>query len=324
MQTSLRTLPAFSPAAIDVTIDPAAGNANASTAQTIARMSQLIQKAQSAPKVLQSARAAIAELPMGADRRQICAAVFNWIRRHVRFVQDEELLAAELGHPDAAELLIAPWVLVAMDDPRGDCDDFSMLCASMLEVLSVPCQLVTIAADPQDPSRWSHVYVYARLENGGYLSMDTSHGSEPGWEAPRRFKIRTWPIEAGSPVANARGSRLNGLPAGYELERSVLNGPSQRRRRRRRPASLGSLGDDGVDWGSIITAGMNDATAILKPILTPQVTMTSGPYGTTYSGPPGSVVPGGLNTVGAGLGISSSTLLLMGGALLLVMLMGRR
>ena len=51
-----------------------------------------------------------------------------------------------------------------MPAPAGDCDDFSMLTAALLEASGIPWEFVTVAADRDSPGRFSHVYVRALVE----------------------------------------------------------------------------------------------------------------------------------------------------------------
>ena len=91
------------------------------------------------------------------------------------------------------ELLIAPHALLSMPNPQGDCDDFSMLVATFLIAAGLRASFITICADPQDPDKWSHVYVKAYW-NGGSMYMDASHGEYPGWEYGAWIKKREWNI----------------------------------------------------------------------------------------------------------------------------------
>lgn len=79
------------------------------------------------------------------------------------------------------ELLITPQVLLSMPQPTGDCDDYSMLLASLMVCAQIPCCYTAIAADGHQPNRFSHVYCSAWLD-GQWQAMDPSYGSVIGWE----------------------------------------------------------------------------------------------------------------------------------------------
>ncbi len=138
-------------------------------------------------------------------------AVFWFCKHYMRFVVDEAPMF-RLNEPNQQDLLITPAVLIRMQDPAGDCDDFTMMAAALLKALGVSFVIVTIAAGPDDPSRWSHVFLMAMLPNGP-LPIDASHGSGPGWMVPaaHTFRWQCWD-EDGKPVdvQRPRKHALNG------------------------------------------------------------------------------------------------------------------
>ena len=121
--------------------------------------------------------------------------VFRFIKQRVEFVEDEEQLGAFgiPSDPRGQELLITPPYLLSMIEPKGDCDDFSMLCCSMLKASGVDCSFVTVAADESLPNQFTHVYCQA-LGSNGWIPVDCSHGREIGWETPRAHRKKIWPI----------------------------------------------------------------------------------------------------------------------------------
>jgi hypothetical protein len=122
--------------------------------------------------------------------------VLDWFRgrsRCLKFVAHEELLP-QLGFDPDAQLLIPPYLFLAFG--LGDCPMYCMLTAAMLECAGVPWVMVTLAADRRDPSRWSHVYTSAILEDGTYLPVDTAAAAQRpdlglGWEA-QGFRRAEW------------------------------------------------------------------------------------------------------------------------------------
>lgn len=115
--------------------------------------------------------------------------VFSYIKGRVKFVEDESVLVRLFKNPNSKELLVTPEVILSMNNPRGDCDDFSMLCCSMLLALGIPCSFVTIAADSKMPEQFTHVYCIS-----GNIPMDCSHGKQVGWESPKIFRKQIWPV----------------------------------------------------------------------------------------------------------------------------------
>lgn len=302
----------------------ASGHSYSDTMATLGRMALLIRLGAEHPAVR---AAALAAVPAGADRREKAAAIHQWVRARVRFVQDETLVAAAAAlsgldlAPDA-ELLIAPWELLRMSPAQGDCDDFTMLTGAMLRALGVPIELVIVAANPNRRTEYSHVYLYAVLEDGGRLAVDASHGPAVGWEAPRVYRRESWPV-LDVPL-RFRSTGLNGLnglgsqparPVGDALEREVIHGV-----RASRGAGVGE-----IPWSSLLELGAKTGAQIATArFAVPPV----GTYIQTAQG--GTLYRGAENTAGANLPfVPTSTgmgtwILLAGGALLLVLVMGRR
>ena len=81
-----------------------------------------------------------------------------------------------------------------MPEPMGDCDDFSMLVASFLTILGLPVWFVAVAADRDEPDRFSHVYVRTESKDCGSVVMDCSHGAYPGWETDLQFRRLEWRV----------------------------------------------------------------------------------------------------------------------------------
>ena len=121
----------------------------------------------------------------------------------MRYVRDEET-----GSPfevykwkPVIEMLMPPAGQVRSPYRAGDCDDFAMIGAAHLLSRGVPCSFVTLAADPDNPGDYSHVYLAAYPTDGPWAGMrvalDLSHGHEHeiGWEAPNKYgNIREWPL----------------------------------------------------------------------------------------------------------------------------------
>lgn len=164
---------------------------DAATAQTVAAMFGLMRADAINPIVRRAAAAATQGNP--AD---LPAAVFRYVKSRVRFRDDAQAAAplAGITDPAEAEVLIRPVDLLTMPTPAGDCDCHAMLTGALLLALGIEPELVTIAADPQHPETYSHVYARARTTRGS-IALDTSHGPAPGWEAPAAGKSRVWRLD---------------------------------------------------------------------------------------------------------------------------------
>lgn len=141
---------------------------------------------------------------MGGDLDKV-GRIYNHVKGSIRFERDEPIAAGIAGISDpgnVVEVIIRPVDMAGYVEKGiavGDCDDFSMYLAAMLEAVGVPSAFVTVAADGQAPEQYSHVYVVAwpRDEDGERVRVacDASHGEYPGWEVPNQFgKLREWPV----------------------------------------------------------------------------------------------------------------------------------
>lgn len=163
-------------------------NTDRSTVETLQLMVALATSSSRSPQISILSTNCLMNLPYPPTKREIVRALYHCVKRVVQFREDESTLVGEMGESDPfQELLISPDVLVSMPTPMGDCDDFSMLLASLLVASKIPVWYVAIAVDPQQPDRFSHVYCKCYLEDEQtYLTLDASHGNYIGWETPRK------------------------------------------------------------------------------------------------------------------------------------------
>lgn len=176
-------------------------NSDVATADTIGIMQGHARQYATDPSVVLALREACAALGPYASHRDIAGAIFHWIRQNIQFVEDESIMYEQLGvAPEELdkELLIAPPLLLAMPQPMGDCDDFSLLTACMLMGAGMRPYFVTVAADAGDPRKFSHIYVCVRLEDeDGFLCLDPGNRLTavwPGWEVSRVTRKAIWPV----------------------------------------------------------------------------------------------------------------------------------
>lgn len=175
-------------------------DSDVSTAATIADMRRLARMYSHDPSVVAAVNSALARTGVVAHR-DIAHAIFYWVRQNIRFVEDETLLYQQLGvsvEDLDKELLIVPPVLLAMPVPMGDCDDFSVLLASMLMSAGLRPYFVTVAADSMEPQKFSHVYVCAELaDEGTHLCLDAGNrfpAVPAGWESENVSRKAVWSI----------------------------------------------------------------------------------------------------------------------------------
>lgn len=188
----------------------AANDTDSVTAQTVGLMCRYINEAaDSDPAIQQAAQwGANHYAQASSDPNMLAWAAFWFAKHNVKFVVDEAPLF-RLGEADQQDMLISPSVLIRMQKPQEDCDGFTMLVCALLRALGVPYAIVTIAAGPEDPERWSHVFAMALTP--APLVLDASHGSGPGWCVPaaHTFRWQAWNSD-GQPV-NIPRPRSRGL-----------------------------------------------------------------------------------------------------------------
>lgn len=191
-------------------------DSDSATARTVRQMVRHITAGASDPEVLRWVALSQVYLPAGASAYARAWCWFWWVKSHVRFVSDEDSILRYFGESEQLELLISPAVMVRMDDPAGDCDDFSMLVCAGLAAMGLRCEVVTVAARPDDPGIFSHVFARVEVGRGRWLAMDASHGDRPGWEVPpeRQYRRVVWGLD-GSRMEVETMAGYNGLH-GYD------------------------------------------------------------------------------------------------------------
>ena len=264
------------------------------------------------------------------------------IKHQLTFVEDDQLLPGLTPNPPELELLVSPSVMVRVQEPRGDCDDFTMLLCCFLEVLGCPWEIVTVAVDPHEPERWSHVYAVAVLEDGSRLALDASHGSYPGWEVPSDHVMRyqAWD-RSGSPVARRpaakglhgyqrRGFRGLGQcpdetgadPCAALLASSPFTNPATQVGPTVTTTTTPAQSTSSFNWGSTISNLLNQWTAIGGRVIAPTTTVTS--KGVTITTPASSTAASSLLTSSGVGGMSLGTILLLAGLAVAVIVVAKR
>lgn len=317
------------------------------TQQTIERMTQHIRDCASDPAVAAAARKALRTFGAGQPGRRNAAWAVWWSIKHaLSFVEDDDLLHGLTPNPPELELLVSPSVMVRTEHPRGDCDDFTMLLCCFLQVLGCPWEIVTVAVDPSEPERWSHVYAVAVLEDSSRLALDASHGSYPGWEVPSGHmqRYQAWD-RSGRPIARRPVSKgLHGYrrrPGFRGLGQVCLNVDPDTGACTQYDTSGGS--DNYVapasSWDSFISSNLptsggssfqnelntllNAWTQIGSRVIAPTTTYTTA-GGATLTTPASSTTASSLLASSGIGGMSLGTILLLAGLAVAVMLVAKR
>ena len=104
--------------------------------------------------------------------------IFEWVRDNIRYVRDIERCET-LQTPTVT---LPPKVSPALGVGAGDCDDHSLLLATMLKSIGfreVYARIVTFT--PKD-KEWKHIYIVVKLK-GKIYSLDAIMKDKPfGWE----------------------------------------------------------------------------------------------------------------------------------------------
>jgi hypothetical protein len=179
---------------------------DAQVGQTIGLMRQRVSEDAQAPEFQQWAGGVCGN---GTQLEQVANA-YAHTKGSLRFERDElnaaRLAGTGINPDDVIEVIIRPLDMkryVELGLSVGDCDDYSMYLAALLEAVGIPCAFVTVAADATAPYQYSHVYVAAYPHIDGTsirIPLDASHGSAPGWEAEQAVEVRRkteWGISGG-------------------------------------------------------------------------------------------------------------------------------
>ncbi len=118
------------------------------------------------------------------DYRCKAEAIYDFVKSYIRFERD----------PFGVEMVQEP--IVTLKRRAGDCDDHSILNASLLAAVGFPYAFKTIKADKSRPEEFSHIYAVVHLPGKGWTGFDTS--VDPayfGWEPPGHHPSRIWSPE---------------------------------------------------------------------------------------------------------------------------------
>ena len=104
-------------------------------------------------------------------------AIFDWVRKNIRYTRD----------PHNLELFQKPSRIIELG--LADCDDLSILIGAMVQSIGYPLRLRVIGVQSADPE---HIYPLAGvppsetdLENTQWVAMDASVDQPIGWQLPQ-------------------------------------------------------------------------------------------------------------------------------------------
>jgi transglutaminase-like putative cysteine protease len=141
---------------------------NAGTALTLKQMARLAREGAKDPGVIQVASQLVRELPQ-YDRVGEIRALHGFVRDSIRYTND----------PIDLELVRTPQAILEMG--VGDCDDKSVLLASLLRCIGRPSRYVAI--ELRGLAGFSHVFVETPLGRR-WVPLETIRPVEAGWGPP--------------------------------------------------------------------------------------------------------------------------------------------
>jgi len=146
--------------------------------QTISTMRAMVNDFKTDPDMRAAAVGVVFQFPAQDDLAEACA-LFEYVRDCIRYVKDIH----------GVETLATPDKTLAMQ--VGDCDDQTVLLATMLEAVGYPTRFVV--AGYNEPGIFEHVYMQA-LVNDQWLSMDPTELEVLGWSPPDPVALWVEPV----------------------------------------------------------------------------------------------------------------------------------
>ena len=108
------------------------------------------------------------------------SALFDWVKNNIRYTRD--IYKVELLHSARRMLQLK----------AGDCDDLTILLASLLEATGHPVRLVLVGSNPRKTDQFSHIYLEVQVR-GIWIALDPSMDKPPGW-APKALVKKIVPL----------------------------------------------------------------------------------------------------------------------------------
>ena len=135
--------------------------------ETLDIMAKLAREYSIVPRIILTSRMLLSGVPPKAWKKEI-RALFNFVQKHIRYTRDTS----------ETELLMTPTRL--LDIRSGDCDDKSLLLATLLLSIDHPVRFKAVGFEP---GVLSHVYVQAKC-GADWIALDATENFGMGWEPP--------------------------------------------------------------------------------------------------------------------------------------------
>ena len=138
----------------------------AGTRETLKLMADIVRSYKKDSTIRQMAGDLVQYCPSQSFMQEV-KAIFQWVKNNVRYLQDVNEIET-LQTPD-----------VTLNIRRGDCDDHSVLLASLLESIGHPCRFIALGYS--QPGQFEHVYTQT-LVGTDWVGLDsTVSASFAGW-----------------------------------------------------------------------------------------------------------------------------------------------
>jgi len=242
-------------------------------------------------------------------------AIYQWVQANCRFITD--MVGAETLRSARETLAVR----------AGDCDDFTILIASLLATIGIRSRAVTISSHSDDPQSFSHIYPEAFVD-GRWIAMDVARPGAQFARSPEKyFRKREWDLFSptwrdvsglsgymGCAGTSGIGCGCNsGMGADFRGRPLSPARGAWGRANRASGRSLGDFSDVAADVGQVLTPQVIGATTTGVAQI---VAASSGvPPGYGYNAA-GQLVP--LSVSGGGISGSTLLLFLLLGGILLV------
>ena len=156
---------------------------DAGTAATIQRMQKLVSKGKRDKEVRcvigKIIRGEIDGIPACSSKDHLCYIknIYQYCKTQIYYAFD----------PSLVEYIENP--AYVLRSGIADCDSICVVICSMLEGIGYPCEFVTIKADPERVSEYSHVYCRVQCPNIGWISLNVTMPTKPfGWQTSGRLR----------------------------------------------------------------------------------------------------------------------------------------
>jgi len=223
---------------------------------TIARIRELVHQGMTDQLINRQAMAIVrAAGVQGFDFVGEIRAVFDWVRRNIRFFKDI----------DGVETLRTAREILTIQG--GDCDDINaVLLSSLLLTIGHSVRLVTISNYPDAPRVFSHIYCEVEFPDGSWVPLDSARRDPAFGKGPNNyFRKRVWSLTSNDyqDVSGLDRRQMRGLKLGRGQGQMGLGSYHVSVRSRNGRRQMRRLGDfsDILDSIAPVISSVGSATA---------------------------------------------------------------